>query len=707
MPLTPEQRRERRLQRIRQDYVDPFRAVAQSALEQFPADNWDTESTTGSRFEEGDGNTDDWASLAISDDGSGVDAWDNTGDHNAELVRAVETDIALTSPSPDVIVPPPPGAERREPSEEESVSASDVENFLVALQARREVPIAVMIDLVQYIRSNAEGISVALRNGEVRSFRAMREHAMKDMPAVAVDITTEDTHGNVVLLRHRKRFPRKEIIRRRLTLLHALYYVRLSDLYEWHCNTHGSRISSRTIDISIDGVPESRSSGLSIDVLSVRFSDCSNVYALGILKPWKKRLGGKDEAIMAPFLADLPGSGLKVRRIIADAPKRAPLQGLKSHASNTGCPYCKAEKVNGRYPSSTMGKERRTDGELRAESEAVAAGERSNAGVKGVGLATPIPGLDLVRDIPAECMHCIHLGVVRKMVKLMYKQKTSQGGQKLYPVKFAAADDTKLNQILRKQKALSHFSRRTRDLDCTVYKAEEYRNLLLCYWPAVVETAPREAVKVWLLTVYVVRAAALPDEMYENLKDDLTSDLLPRWYIAYEKAFTAENCTHYTHVFHHLDLIRAAGPLDETSASGFEDFYAIMKQNYRAGTTATGSQALVNTMLAKKVKHSCKRPRFLSLSSTERVEDRFVYLKDGRVMKVTNLDGTVRAVQLPTQRAVGLLPGLDFSDVLIFRVDLTRLSSVESELDPSTVLGKCVITESGYCSVFLWSMLSM
>ncbi len=712
MPLTPEERREKRLRRIREEYVDPYRATAQSALAYAGGAASDTESTTGSRIGDEPVPDNDWPELlCLEDELPQHDVELSSDDETAALVHAVEMDVVRRQTDPDVLVPAPAfGVGEDDPEEEGDeggrVSCTDIENFLVGLQARREVPVKVMMDIVDYLRQNPTGISRALETNQLRSFRVMRAHALTELPNVKVDVACEDRQGRLVSMTGLDRFPRKELRNRKLSLIYAMYYVNLTDLYDWHIKLHGNVVSSRIIDVSVDGVPESRSSGLSIDVLCIRFADCRNVYAVAILQPWKKRMSGKDAAILAPFLGDLPASGLKVRRIIADAPKRAPMQGLKSHAAKSGCPYCKAHKINGQYPSSTMDHPLRTDADLRQEGAHVAAGGSSHDGVKGIGLAACIPGLDLIRDIPAECMHCIHLGVCRKMIKLMYKQKAAPGGQKLYPVRFTAADDAPLNAILRQQKGLSHFSRRPRDLDCAVYKAEEYRNLNIAYWPAVMQTAPADTVKVWLLTVYVVRALSLPNEQYRKVEADM-EDMLRQWYVAYERCFTAANCTHYTHVFHHLQLVRDVGPLEETSAKAFEDFYAVMKQNYRAGTTATGSQALTNTMLAKKSKHSCKPPRFLSMQCTERVDDRYVYLKTGVIMQLTHLStNAVRGVRVPHQRAVGLLRGVDFSDVLVYRVDLRNVSNVHSDIDPSDVLGLCVLCQ-GYCTVVTWPMLSM
>ncbi len=698
MPATPALRRKKRQDKLRQDYVDPYRegAAPYSAAEQ-------AENAAAIGLTEGiEDEVYDYESAPCDDPDWRVDEGDDEGDDS--VVREIQTamaaqrleereqeygDVTLQNPYTAPAIP------------SRQTSREDIEHFFVGLQCKRDVPKAVMIDIIEYLRRNAVVICHALESGELASFRAMRDHATKLAPKVRIDVVCTDREGSEVAFSGLTRFPRKEIGERDLRLVYALYYCSLSDIYQWHCKAHPDGIASRIIDMSVDGVPESKSSGLSIDVLCVRFTDCRAIYPLVILQPWKKKLGGKDALTLKPLLQELEQSGLSVRRIIADAPKRAPLQGLKSHAATSGCPYCVAKKVNGKYPSGTFGGHLRTDHELRRQGEEVERGEANAYGVKGKGLAADIPRLDLTRDIPAESMHLVFLGVVRKMLKLMYLPKP---GQTRYEVRHMPADDSHLNALLRYQKGLTNFSRCTRDFDRANYKSEEYRNLVWVYWPLVMETAPPGTAKVWLLTVYIVRAISLPDSLYIGVKDKV-KELIGQWYVEYERAFKAENCTYNTHVFSHVDLVRELGPLWETSATAFEDFYAILKRNYREGTTATGSQALLNSLLALMSGHHCVRPRIVTITSTSRLEDRFIYTRDGRIMKLTHLgDNELRGVAVPMLRVTGLVRGLDFSDVLVYRVDGN--GHTESTIQPSDVIGKVVVS-GAYASVVLWPMFSI
>ncbi len=585
--------------------------------------------------------------------------------------------------------------------EKRLLSADQLGTFFVGLQARREVPKQVMADVISFMRDNKESFVAALQKDELPSFRAMRYKAIKELPTVKLDVCTETASGEEVMFMGIGTYPRKEIRDRKLQVKYTLYYVSLKDVLAVHEKSHPNKIIGWDIDLSSDGVPESRSSGLSLDIVSVRFHGCRNIHAIAIFQPAKKGLKDKDRIALRHFLDEIPETPLKVKRVIADAPKRAALQGLKTHAAKVGCPYCYAKKVDGKYPSSTFRGEPRTDSRLRREAEALVAGtDTEDRGVRAVSPLVDLPGLDLIRDVPAEAMHLINLGVVRKMISMMYKTN------KTYEVSFRAADVALLNAALKEAHSLSDFSRKPRDLDVAVYKAEEYRNLVLAYWVAVLRSAPGECSKIWLLTVFIVRAAALPDKLYRKLDLDL-EELLRQWYVLYEKAFKKTNCTYNTHVFSHLDEIRDVAPLDVTSALLYEDNYAIIKTNYRAGSTATGTQALTATQLAQSLGHACRRPRRITTMATSQTEDRYIYLDGGQIYFLTNTDGPqMLGRRVPSYRTTGLLPGLDFAEVLIFKVELSAMSVVEEPIDPSAVLGKAVVLNN-YASVIAWNMLEI
>ena len=597
---------------------------------------------------------------------------------------------------------------------EHALDADDISQFFVSLQAKREVSKAVIGDIVKFLRRNGSDVGQVLKEGELPSFKVMRHRVQKRMPKINVVVVCIDGNGARVELAPRTTFPKKEILRRNLKVEYTLFYVSLKDVRTWHIRAHPKKrpeALSKQFDCSLDGVPESRSSGLSIDLLSIRFINCRNIYTFAILQPSRKRLGNKDAIVLQPFLEELKESGLTLRYFIADAPKRASLQGLKSHSANHGCPYCLARKEDGHYAASSMNKPRRTDAELRERARAVSEGRGGEIddGVRAVSLLEGIEDFDIINDVPAESMHLCFLGVVRKMMKLMYKQVGVTNKFRRYRAEYRPVSEEPLNRELEKVKGLSSFSRRPRDFDAAVYKAEEYRNIALAFWPAVLSTCPLGTRQAWLRTVYSIRGFSLPNSIYNDLKvnTNFGAKDLREWYIDFEEAFGVEACSHNIHVFHHLDLVRALGLLSTTSAVHYEDHYSLVKVNYKAGTISKGKQALESLFLAQASGHACAKKRKVQMRETSKVDDRYVYLKDGRIILLTEMPSarTIVGRRVPTKNVPNLLEERDFSDVLVFRADQAVLAeSVTARV--ADVLGLVVFCQE-FASVLTWSMLEM
>ena len=69
------------------------------------------------------------------------------------------------------------------------------------------------------------------------------------------------------------------------------------------------------------------------------------------------------------------------------------------------------------------------------------------------------------------------------------------------------------NELIRDIKVPKEFSRRSRDMDFAVFKAQEFRNIGLCFFPLIIQCIEPSAKerKVWLLLAYMLRSCVLPD----------------------------------------------------------------------------------------------------------------------------------------------------------------------------------------------------
>jgi hypothetical protein len=89
--------------------------------------------------------------------------------------------------------------------------------------------------------------------------------------------------------------------------------------------------------------------------------------------------------------------------------------------------------------------------------------------------------------------------------------------------------------ILKATRVPSEFSRRTRELDFPNLKAEEYRNIIIFYFPAVLSllrTARKERI-FFAQFVYFVRALILPENEFTFQPEQITC-LKETLYQAYE-----------------------------------------------------------------------------------------------------------------------------------------------------------------------------
>ena len=589
-----------------------------------------------------------------------------------------------------------------------SKGGQDFSDFLCSIQARREVPKQVMSDIVAYMVEHRDDLLETFQAGELQSYNQMQRESRRDVPTSYVTVAVQKPGAGEELWQRKRVYPKKRIAEGGYTVNYVLYYCDVKDIVDFHNSLHGTPVKSKVVDMSLDGVPQSKSGGISMEVLSVRFIECRTVYTVAILKPMRKRMGICDDVILEPLLEGERLGHVEIRRVVADAPKRASLQGLKQHSATYSCPYCKARKTGKSYPASTMGAEERTDEDLRRLANEVAdrpprtEGEEAYfAGVKGLSPLRAVRHLDLVEHVPAEMMHLICLGVVRKMISMSVRG----GGFRQADVECRQVSDDFLNSILLKTKSLTRFSRRTRPLDPANYKAEEYRNLALVYWPAVMRWLPRESVEVWLLTVYLFRATCLDNDMYSKMDTERLQAAVRQWYRSFESAFGVRNCSYNVHVFSHLLWIREQGPLPETSALPYESHYNLLKRSYRPGTESIGTQAMGNLAAALKYGHKCRNPKILRTRNTGKTDDRYVYLRSKELLLLSEVDeegATGRVV--PVQAAFVPVSGLNFNEVLAFKMAADGSLGEQRTVQMEDVAGQAVVCDK-FISVVTWKML--
>ena len=266
--------------------------------------------------------------------------------------------------------------------------------------------------------------------------------------------------------------------------------------------------------------------------------------------------------------------------------------------------------------SSSINQKPRTNGEIREiviriENNEILSPEEK----KGIVKRSPLLDIhyfNFVRDVPVDYMHAVCIGVVKRLIELTFNV-----GEPRARVTTRKLSSTELFNALMQATKLPHeCSRRARDLKFAVMKATEFRNILIFFFPHVLQCIEPDAKerKVWLLLVYLVRACIIPANEFKNIDLAIIEFCGDKFYSLYEALFGSINCTYNTHVVGtHMLEMRFHGPLTMTSSFPFESFYGELRQAFVPGTQSPLKQ-IFEKVMAKKVleNHVCQIPIFFS-----------------------------------------------------------------------------------------------
>ena len=353
------------------------------------------------------------------------------------------------------------------------------------------------------------------------------------------------------------------------------------------------------------------------------------------------------------------------------------------------------------WPASTMNQELRTkekvmdivrlihENELNEEADPLTKDQ-----VKGVVGHSPLLDLenfDFVNNVPTEYMHLGCLGVVKRLTELTFNV-----GLNRPRITKRKLSSTKLfNELMALTKVVFEFSRRSRDLDFAVFKAEEFRNLILFFFPhvlACLEKNDKERA-IWLYLAFMLRSCVLPDNEYFNVNVQQIVSACTKFYKMYEQTFGQANCSYSIHVLCcHLLQIRQLGPLTETSAFKFESFYGEMRNCFTPGTPSTLKQIFENVLLKRALcPHYCeKSPHITNYDTSMQCNSLvYTYINDKvNMYKVTDINDKVLICN-PQGKFFSEFPEtpeLNWSSVGVFTKGARSTESVK--VDPKLIAGK-------------------
>ena len=301
------------------------------------------------------------------------------------------------------------------------------------------------------------------------------------------------------------------------------------------------------LDLSLDGVQECRSSSLSIDIFSVSFKCCRNVYPIRIIRPLNK-FKVNDQDNIKLVLDDIFNNGCHLKNVVGDTPKRSNLRcGLCSGAAYA-CEYCesKAEyvKENGKrkghlawpYSSTGNGKARTVENILSIV-EKIQNGDDMNRddckGFYGESHLLELENFDFVVNIPVEYMHSGCIGVVKRLILLTFN--VGENRDRTTNRKLSEVSD--YNKLISYIQVVRVFNRRFRNLDLGVMKAQEYRNVIMYFFPIVINCIQdgfNKEKQIWLYLTYIFRACTLPNKEFENIPNSVIEHAAKKFYKNFE-----------------------------------------------------------------------------------------------------------------------------------------------------------------------------
>ena len=318
--------------------------------------------------------------------------------------------------------------------------------------------------------------------------------------------------------------------------------------------------------------------------------------------------------------------------------KEGDFDKIRSEIEKTGKIMC-CSRSHIVWPFSTyVGEARTHDNMLELANKVTQAEKKMHPddakGVVGKSPLFQIPHFDFVASVPPEYMHSVCLGVSKSMVKLTFNVGES------WPriTRRKLSDPADFNKQMQNIKVLKEFSRKNRALDFSVMKAQEFRNIVLFFFPLIINCIePKEKErKLWLQFAYMIRSCIVPQNEFKAINLESIYETCQNFYSLYERLFGPKNCTYNTHVVSsHLVEMRYHGPLTMTSAFGFESFYGELRNSFTPGTQNTLKQCLTKVLLKRILgPHCCENTIYFSPKETNLENNSLIYCFIDRTHKM-------------------------------------------------------------------------
>jgi hypothetical protein len=489
---------------------------------------------------------------------------------------------------------------------------------------------------------------------EFKSFQQHRRDLLgKRCPPMWMDVVYQVIATGEVKDKLRiKEFPRKELVKSKFKVLEMWTYVEIPKVLEYIDESHSRGSKKCSLDltsckVSADGLAENKSGQGLIDVVSIQFKGCREIYPVVVYKAFRNGRKATCANLVMPVIDALIAEGIKVSTIICDAPWRATLRCQLLHSGYLACDYCLAvgTSVGGtvRYPVSTMKAlvRKMQDLEHLRDHPHILATTSKKPHIRDQRLGytelTPLmdlyyeqPTFSVITDVVVDYMHCICAGVTKSLLKRTFYENHKNNQ---YQAAAGIAISSKVNAALNGSALPTEFPRTGIGIHTGQFTTSEYRTTLLVYWHTIARVVHEYTVgrscpsakhlrvnqkrlpMLWTSLAFLFRAYMADEETYERLKEKyklwtLRKEAYERWVNAYN----TQGTTYNLHIFlSHADLMRKPGLMTDNSAFSFERMYGELRNHIFSGTSSTGLQALANHYLSR-LQLRCE-PRKLTITT--------------------------------------------------------------------------------------------
>lgn len=266
----------------------------------------------------------------------------------------------------------------------------------------------------------------------------------------------------------------------------------------------------------------------------------------------------------------------KLQMLICDTPAKSYILNIKGHSGFFSCTKC---TIEGDFGNSIYFSEtefvKRTDESFRTRLQP----EHH----VGKTLWEEIPQFDMINGVPIDYMHCILLGVTKRL--LCHRTFGWVFGKP--PFKLRACNVNRINADLLKLKTFipCEFARKTRSLlECKRFKATEFR-LLLLYVGIIVfkDVLPKKYYHNFLCLSLATNILCNAEYIQtDNYFLDYANDLFKHFVLNSKKLYRPDFISHNVHnLLHITDCVRFFGVFDNFSAFPFENFMPQLTKNVR------------------------------------------------------------------------------------------------------------------------------